>query len=190
MYIGALDHDKDTSQSPNHVEPKPSNNNGAKMLIVGSSNADSASHAKPLSEFLASLKKPADGKYFRCLCVDGVFRILIWLPTPPDQPTGVAVYDGLPMSSDLIKAYLDRKPWTKTTEDRFRGVDGRNVPQEQWLQPGPGVLPSMGSKHEREEEKRQLQEERRILEEKISRGEMSYGPACGSVQSDYDLRPR
>jgi hypothetical protein len=61
-----------------------------------------------LRDILATLRKPADGKYFRCLCDDGVFRILAWLPTPPDQPTGISVYDALPLSPFYIKAYLDR----------------------------------------------------------------------------------
>jgi hypothetical protein len=73
-------------------------------------------------------RKPADNKYFRCLCDDGVFRILTWLPTPPDQPTGIAVYDALPLSPFYIKAYLDRHEWSQKKEDTFRGVDGRRVP--------------------------------------------------------------
>jgi hypothetical protein len=84
-----------------------------------------------LRDILATLRKPADGKYFRCLCDDGMFRILAWLPTPPDQPTGISVYDALPLSPFYIKAYLDRHGWRQGNEDTFRGSDGRTVPKEE-----------------------------------------------------------
>jgi len=185
---GGLKPSKDVTQSPKQLKPKESNSNEAKVTgVTSSDDAGPASPTNSLREFLLSLQKPPDGKYFRSLCSDGVFRILTWLSTPPDLPTGIAVYDGLPMSPDLIKAYLDRKPWKQETEDRFRGVDGRRVPQKQWLQPLPGILPSLGSKNEREARKT---EERIQLEKKTARGEMYEGAVCGSVQSDYDLRPR
>jgi hypothetical protein len=82
-----------------------------------------------LEALVASLRSPADGKCFDDLGSDGVLRVLQWLPTPPDQPTGIEVYDAKPMSPELIKAYLDRQPWSQEKEDRFRGVDGREVPQ-------------------------------------------------------------
>ena len=179
---------KDSSPSPSAVRGEDFDGNDTK--VTGVTPTDDDGLARPtnsLHDFLASLKKPQDGKYFRSLCNDGVFRILTWLPTPPGLPTGIAVYDGLPMSPDLIKAYLDRKPWNQETEDRFRGVDGRKIPQEQWLQPLPGVLPSLGSKTEREEKR---MGERMQLEERIARGEMGEEVACGSVQSNYDLQPR
>lgn len=182
-----LEPGKDITQSLNQLEPKGSNSNEANITgVTSSDDVGPASPTKSLREFLASLQKPPDGKYFRSLCSDGVFRILTYLPTPPDLPTGIAVYDGLPMSPDLIKAYLDRKPWNQETEDRFRGVDGRSVPQEQWLQPLPGILPSLGSKNEREERKKK---EKIRSEERTARGEMCEAAVCGSVQSNYDLRP-
>lgn len=79
---------------------------------------------------IASLLSPADGKCFDDLGSDGVWRVLQWLPTPPDQPTGIKVYDAKPMSPEMIKVHLDTQPWSKAVEDRFRGVDGRAVPQE------------------------------------------------------------
>lgn len=185
---GGLELGKDVTQSMNQLKPKCSNISEVNITSVTSSeDAGPASPTNSLREFLASLRKPPDGKYFRSLCSDGVFRILIYLPTRPDLPTGISVYDGLPMSPDLIKAYLDRKAWNQETENRFRGVDGRRVPQEQWLQPLPGILLSLGSKNEREERKK---EERIRSEERTARGEIYEGAVCGSVQSDYDLRPR
>jgi hypothetical protein len=126
------------SQSkPSHEEldegPPPAHSNnpgneGTESAVMSS--ADQGLQVQSLRDLLATLKKPADGKYFRCLCDDGVFRILIYSPTPPDQPTGIAVYDALPLSPFYIKAYLDRHEWSQKKEDTFRGVDGRRVPRE------------------------------------------------------------
>ncbi|KAF1846459.1 uncharacterized protein K460DRAFT_377655 [Cucurbitaria berberidis CBS 394.84] len=146
-----------------------------------------------LLALIASLRSPADGKCIDDLGSDGVYRVLQWLPTPPDQPTGIKVYDAKPMSPEIIKAFLDRQAWSQVVEDRFRGVDGRTVPQEQWMNPPQGIIPPMGTKNERLEEMRKWNEERAQLEEKVARREISkdaLGPACDSVKSDYDLRPR
>ncbi|KAJ4369924.1 hypothetical protein N0V83_005688 [Neocucurbitaria cava] len=189
-----LVHGTDRSQPPNQPQQKEPNEHTPKLpdanLSAGSGHTSQTSN---LRDFLASLKAPADRKFFQALGKDGVLRNLCFLPTPPDQPTGITVYDAKPMSPELIKAYLDRQPWSQATEDRFRGVDGRLVAQEHWLQPPPGVVLSRGSQNERDEEKRRWAEERKLLEEKIERGEVSAedaGPACGGVQSNYDLRPR
>ena len=58
------------------------------------------------------------------------------------------------------------------------------------MNPPPGLLPSAGTKNEREEEKRRMREERKELEEKIARGEVTEGPACGLVISNFNLDPR
>jgi hypothetical protein len=79
---------------------------------------------------LRSLRKPADRKCISTFGTDGVYRVLHYLPTPPDQPTDYEIYDAKPMSPEMIKAYLDTRPWSQETEDRFRGADGRTVPQE------------------------------------------------------------
>ncbi|KAH8704612.1 hypothetical protein GQ44DRAFT_819371 [Phaeosphaeriaceae sp. PMI808] len=66
----------------------------------------------PLSQLralVATMKKPADRSYFQVLCKDGILRNLCFLPTPPDQPTEIAVYDGKPLSPELLKAYLGRR---------------------------------------------------------------------------------
>jgi hypothetical protein len=89
-----------------------------------------AERTDQLRALLASLRRPPDRKYFQALGSDGVVRILRYLPTPPDQPTGIEVYDGKPMSPELIKVYLDGGPWSQAAEDRFGGVDGRAVPRE------------------------------------------------------------
>jgi hypothetical protein len=60
------------------------------------------------------------------------------------------------------------------------------------MNPPPGILPSLGSKNERDEYMKREKEERKQLEERIARGEIEeeVGPACGSVQSDHNLDPR
>jgi hypothetical protein len=77
-----------------------------------------------------SLRVPADRKCIHLISTDGVYRVLHYLPTPPDQPTDYEIYDAKPMSPEMIKAYLDRKRWSQATEDKFRGADGRTIPQE------------------------------------------------------------
>jgi hypothetical protein len=77
-----------------------------------------------------SIQRPADRKCIHMICTDGVYRVLHYLPTPPDQPTDYEIYDAKPMSPEMIKAYLDTLPWSHAKEDRFRGADGRTVPQE------------------------------------------------------------
>ena len=77
-----------------------------------------------------SMQTPADRKCISMICTDGVYRVLHYLPTPPDLPTDYEIYDAKPMSPAMIKAYLDTRRWSQATEDRFRGADGRTIPQE------------------------------------------------------------
>jgi hypothetical protein len=77
-----------------------------------------------------SLRTPADRKCVHLISADGVYRVLHYLPTPSDQPTDYEIYDAKPMSPEMLKAYLDRKRWSQATEDKFRGADGRTIPQE------------------------------------------------------------
>jgi hypothetical protein len=77
-----------------------------------------------------SLRVPTDRKCIHLISTDGVYRVLHYLPTLPDQPTDYEIYDAKPMSPEMIKAYLDRKRWSQATEDKFRGADGRTIPQE------------------------------------------------------------
>ncbi|KAF1828858.1 hypothetical protein BDW02DRAFT_613931 [Decorospora gaudefroyi] len=182
--------DDDESQSISH--PKDSALHGGGMSETTQPGEAEACKDK-LWAFISTVQNSEDGKCFDMLGSDGVWRVLHWLPTPPDRPTGVEVYDAKPMSPEMIKLYLDRLPWRQEVEDRFRGVDGRLVPQEQWIHPPPGIIPPMGTKNERLEEMRKSREERMQLEQKVERGEISkkaLGPACNGVQSDYDLRPR
>ena len=68
------------------------------------------------------------------------------------------VIDAVPFSSGLIKALLDRLPFDQETEDRFRGVDGRHVPRDQWYRPATNDVPAPLTKEEEEEGKRLIGE--------------------------------
>jgi hypothetical protein len=142
-----------------------------------------------LRQYLAALKRPADRKCIRSLGPDGVIRILHYLPTPDDEESQIEVYDALPLSPAQIKIYLDRKPWSQATEDRYRGVDGTTVQKDQWMNPPEGVLPRMGTRNERLAEIRRIKEQLdREYKEIEARGEQI--PSCGMIMSDYDLSPR
>ncbi|KAI4642674.1 uncharacterized protein J4E78_010147 [Alternaria triticimaculans] len=146
----------------------------------------------PLEIFVDSMRECEHGHHFHMICRDGVMRVIEYLPGPPDQVTRTNIFDAKPMSPELIKSWLDRGPWSQEKEDRFRGVDGRTVPQEQWLNPPVGLIPTFGTKNERDEEMRKHREERAELERKIASGEVEREPAiaCMAIQSNYDLSPR
>jgi hypothetical protein len=120
------------AQLPTHVEgSKPSNNMSQSSTQLKPEDSTSHGSAKDkLQAFISSVRSAPDGKCFDMLGSDGVWRNIQWLPTPPDQPSEVEVYDAKPMSPELIKLYLDTRPWRQEVEDRFRGVDGREVPEE------------------------------------------------------------
>jgi hypothetical protein len=83
-----------------------------------------------LMALVRGLRSPEDGKCIDHVGKDGVYRVLRYLPTAPEQTTEIEIYDAKPMSPEMIKAYLDMSPWRQEVEDRFRGVDGRAVPEE------------------------------------------------------------
>ena len=84
----------------------------------------------PLEIFVDSMRECENAHHFHMICRDGVMRVIEYLPGPPDEVTQTNIFDAKPMSPELIKSWLDRGPWSKEKEDRFRGVDGRTVPQE------------------------------------------------------------
>lgn len=137
---GGLDWDKDACRSLSQSEPRSLSEHETKatsFIAIESQptearldDAKLADRISPLAAFLATVQKPDHGKYFSSLCDDGVYRRLMYLPGPDDQFNGLEVYSAKPMSPELIKACLDRHPWNQAVEDRFRGIDGRTVPQE------------------------------------------------------------
>ena len=51
------------------------------------------------------------------------------------------VIDTMALPPRLIKAHLDRLPYSKGMEDKFRGVDGTQTPRAQWFDPHKSLLP-------------------------------------------------
>jgi len=121
--------DKDKHQSTDQLRPEASTESEPSMQEITQPPKPKASN-DPLEAFVDSLREPEGGQHFHKICKDGVMRVIRYLPGPPDQPTATEIYDAKPMSPDLIKSWLDRWPWSQESEDRFRGVDGRTVPQE------------------------------------------------------------
>lgn len=120
------DPNNEASHPSTQMQPKDSSPHNAGTNEI----TPPAKARDPLSAFVLSVQSPPDGNCFDMLGSDGVWRVLQYLPGPPDEPTGIQVYDAKPMSPELIKKYLDTRLWRQELEDRFRGVDGRTVPQE------------------------------------------------------------
>lgn len=132
-----------TVQSPSADEQPPKNeglsSHQSKLrdLAPSEDNKDGTSRSprvetgkQQLSALQSSMQRPVDGKCWDHVSIDGVYRVLRYLPTPPDQPTDFEIIDAKPMSPEMIKAFLDTQPWSQAREDRFRGTDGRTVPRE------------------------------------------------------------
>ena len=141
--------------------------------------ADQLSEAqKELSKILRKIK--LDVTRITWLGGDGVFRSF----TEPRE-----VIDALPFSPNLIKALLDRMPFEQETENAFRGVDGRNMPQEQWCCPAKSDVPDPLMKEE-EEEAKKLIEVKGVerWQEKEEERRNSEGPHCPvTIVLNYNL---
>ncbi|KAM5347316.1 hypothetical protein ACJ41O_010321 [Fusarium nematophilum] len=106
---------------------------------------------------------------------DGIFRSL----TADRQ-----VVDAIPLPPRLIKALLDRMPFDPQNEIDFRGVDGRNTPQEQWYNPDKDLLPRpyVVPEEKRKEVEARIEEAKKLMEERKNK------PKCPvRIMSDHDL---
>ena len=84
----------------------------------------------------------------------------------------------------LIKAYLDRLPYFKEAEDKYRGVDGTQTPRAQWFDADRSLLPEPLSEELKEQARKMMEEHALLVKEgkwKVTRCD---GP---TVVSDYDL---
>ncbi|KAK0114001.1 hypothetical protein ONS95_014244 [Cadophora gregata] len=108
------------------------------------------------------------------------------------------VVDAVAFSPAQIKNFLDRfpEPWSQETEDKFRGVDGRNVVGEEALfHPADDLRPPKYTEEDKVRLSKEVEEKNRQLREKIEK-EKSEGVdvaakyACGRVTNDYDLSPK
>ncbi|KAF5540016.1 ankyrin repeat domain-containing protein [Fusarium mexicanum] len=109
---------------------------------------DLSPEQKEISDILRNMDRDPDLLGLADLGKDGVFRFL-----DADRNIHYAV----PLRPTLIKALIDRLPYDPEVEKFWRGVDGTQVPEEQWYNPPEGILPPPLT----EEEKR---EEREIME--------------------------
>ncbi|MAD87975.1 MAG: hypothetical protein CL912_33860 [Deltaproteobacteria bacterium] len=136
---------------------------------------------------MSSLKRDPMGLYK--LGSDGVLRSF-------DGPYKHNVIDAIGLSPTQIKELLDSGQWSQETEDKFRGVDGRNVTDPKAL----FECPEDSKPEEHTEESLKIaqaetQEKNRKLMEQIAKEEkegvdIAAKYACGKAISDFDLSPR
>lgn len=125
---------------------------------------------------IKSLKRDPMGKSFSHLGVDGVFRVF--------HSVSYEVIDAVRMSTAQIKEFLDRSYiFSQATEDKFRGVDGRDVSDEDMFNPPEEIRP----KRPTEEEMKEIMQ--RIDEQKRSGVKKDPNAVCNLKKSSYNLDP-
>ncbi|KAL6229682.1 hypothetical protein BDW75DRAFT_245516 [Aspergillus navahoensis] len=129
-----------------------------------------------LNKLLKSL--PFDGMGVLSIGSDGVIRSLT-----ADRDVLGAV--GLPPR--LLKAMLDRFPYSKEAEDKFRGKDGSLVPREQWFHPDKSLLPAPLTEEEKKKHREFAEENKAVLAKR--KVEMEQEERQAYIISDYDLSP-
>ncbi|KAF2665319.1 hypothetical protein BT63DRAFT_416886 [Microthyrium microscopicum] len=115
-----------------------------------------------LSTILRSLKQEPDGHAFTCIGTDGVFRH--W------NSDTFEVIDAVRLSTAQIKTFLDRFPFDQAKEDKYRGVDGRDVPEEHLFNPPEEIRPQRPSEEALQKHKIALEERIREQEERKRQG--------------------
>ncbi|GFG00818.1 hypothetical protein IFM5058_00185 [Aspergillus udagawae] len=132
-----------------------------------------------LSQIIENTRHAYDPMGITSLDADGVLRYLI-----ADRD----VIDAVGLRPGLIKAFLDRMPFTQEAEDIFRGVDGTLVPREQWFNPDKGLLPPPLPEEEREKVRKMMAERG---EDSLKRLNDPNWQRCPLVlRSNYNLDPR
>jgi hypothetical protein len=142
--------------------------------------------AKEMSIIFRSLKRDPMGHCFSSLGADGVLRI--W------HSDSFELLDAARLSPAQIKDYLDRLPFVQAKEDKFRGVDGRGVSDEDMFNPPEEIRPKRPSEEFYKEHRRLLEErkQRRLVEERERerKGVKEESNAtCGKKRSNYNLDP-
>ncbi|GIJ84829.1 hypothetical protein Asppvi_003680 [Aspergillus pseudoviridinutans] len=132
-----------------------------------------------LSQILRDMRQALDPMGITSLGADGVFRYLT-----ADRD----VIDAVGLRPGLIKALLDRMPFSQDAEDKFRGVDGTLVPREQWFNPDKGLLPPPLPEEKREQVRKRMAEGG---EDFLKRFNDPNRPRCPLVlRSNYNLDPK
>src|SRR4051812_12568361 len=97
-----------------------------------------------------SLKHDPMGHSFISLGADGVLRS--W------HSDSFELIDAIRLSPAQIKLVLDRLPFNQATEDKFRGVDGRGVSDEDMFNPPEEIRPKRPSEETLQEHRRSFEE--------------------------------
>ncbi|KAH6673603.1 hypothetical protein B0J14DRAFT_591134 [Halenospora varia] len=106
------------------------------------------------------------------------------------------VLDAVAFSPNQIKQILDFSPWSQEAEDRFRGIDGRNITDHRALfEPTESNRPKKRTDEELEKLNKEIEEINRKTAERIAQEEadgvdVAEKYACGKIRSDHDLRPK
>jgi hypothetical protein len=125
-----------------------------------------------------TLKREPTGSDFHSLGADGVLRVYYSIY----HPKAFEVIDAARLSTAQIKQYLDRHPFDQAKEDKFRGVDGRAVPDEDLFNPPEGIRPGRPSEEAVRKHLLVVEERRR----KPVKGDSGF---CNAKKSDYNLGP-
>jgi hypothetical protein len=132
-----------------------------------------------MSIIFRSLKREPMGHCFSSLGADGVLRI--W------HSDSFELIDAVRLSTAQIKNYLDRLPFDQAKEDKFRGVDGRGVSDEDVFNPPEEIRPKRPSEEVLQEHRRLIEE--RKQERKRKGVEKDSNATCGRKRSNYNLDP-
>jgi hypothetical protein len=135
-----------------------------------------------LSKILRALRQ--DPSLMGCISLgkDGIMRSLT-----ADRD----VVDAVAFSPGLIKAMLDRMPFDQKMEDDYRGVDGTNLPREEWFHPDKSLLPQPLSEEARERTMKLITDNKELYAERLKVLENRSVEHCSVVvRSDYNLGPR
>jgi hypothetical protein len=144
--------------------------------------------AAEMTIIFRSLKRDPMGHCFSSLGADGVLRI--W------HSDSFELLDAARLSPAQIKDYLDRLPFDQAKEDKFRGVDGRGVSDEDMFNPPEGIRIKRPSEEFYQEYHRLVEERkrRRLAEEqererKGVKKDSNAVSSCGLKRSNYNLDP-
>ncbi|KAF9776091.1 hypothetical protein IL306_005756 [Fusarium sp. DS 682] len=128
---------------PNTKAQKPAEVEATCCSSEGIAYKDLSPEQKELSDILCNMDRDPDLMGCADLGKDGVFRFL---------DANSNIHYAVPLRPALIKALLDRLPYDPEVEKSWRGIDGTNVPKEQWYNPPDGILPPPLTEEQRREE--------------------------------------
>jgi hypothetical protein len=127
---------------------------------------------------IKSFKREPTGSDFFSLGADGVLRVYYSIY----HPKAFEVIDAAGLSTAQIKQYLDRRPFNQATEDKFRGVDGRGVSNEDMFNPPEEIRPERPTEEA-------VRAHQRVVEERMRNPVQPGGGSCRSNKSDHNLDP-